>query len=219
MLRILALLLSILALPASAGPWPQDKGRSFASASLRLVWPEDLRSAQPESTYLTLYFEHGVTERLTVGLDLGHSVSGQGKSMVFARSPLPAPGDWVAAAEIGLGLVEGAQVVRPGLSVGRGLRMAHGWGWVSADMQLEHRWQSGGTDLRLDLTLGTPLPRDRKLILQLQTGRQEGDPAFARLAPSMVMPLPNGLKLEAGGSVGLTGRNGLGLMVGLWHSF
>ena len=219
MLARILMLLVCLASGALAGPWPQEPGKTFVSGTVRLIWPGDLSSAQPSSRYYTLYLEHGLTARLTLGLDLGHSVSGAGKSVVFLSRALPAPGDWRIAGEMGLGRIDGQRILRPGLSVGRPLETAAGWGWLSAEAVAEIGLDTGTTDVKLDLTYGRPLPRGRKLIVQMQTGRQQGDPFFARLAPSVVFPLSKDLKLETGASLGLTGESSLGVMFGLWRSF
>lgn len=217
MLR-LVVLICWLSGAAHAGAWPREQGTGFASAAARFVWPRDLSVTRPESTYLTLYLEYGLTERLTLGLDLGHSVSGDGKAVGFVRLPLARRGDWVMAAEIGAGVIAGQKVLRPGLSVGRGLQGKHGGGWLSADALVEID-QIGGLDAKMDVTWGMALPRDRTLILQVQTGIPGDRDPFLRLAPSLVTPLPGGLKAEIGATLGLSGDNGVGLMFGLWREF
>ena len=75
----LALALAGLAGHASAGAWPREEGSLFVSSLARLSWPQDTTtwtSYEPTGEYYTLYVEYGLTERLTVGLDLGRAISG-----------------------------------------------------------------------------------------------------------------------------------------------
>ena len=71
-----------LGLPATAAAsaWPQEKGSGFASAAVHLSWPQDIRtwqSTDPTGRYDALYFEYGLTDRLTAGLDLGRRDEGK----------------------------------------------------------------------------------------------------------------------------------------------
>ncbi len=203
--------------PLHAGAWLAPEGHGFASATTRLTWPQDyalLGWMEPEGRYDTLYLEYGLTRRVTLGADLGRSISGGGKTLVFLRMPLKAEGALRLSAELGLGRIEGAQALRPGLSLGLG----HAVGWVNADLLAEIR-QGEGTDYKLDLTLGINLPRKLRAILQVQSGVQQGDPPFARVAPSVVVPLHKHLQIELGGSWGLTGDASAGLLLGIWSEF
>lgn len=205
--------------PAVAGPWPREDGAGFFSATARFVWPYDAQGGAARNTYLTLYSEYGLTDRLTGGLDLGHSVSGDSKMIAFLRLPLPAPEGWAMATELGFGSIAGETVFRPTLSVGRGLDGPRGAGWISLEGTVEYGLGTGETDLKLDATWGQALPGDRVLIFQVQGGQPAGEPAFLRLAPSLVTPLRGGLRAEVGVTVGLAGNTGLGLLFGLWRDF
>lgn len=204
---------------AQAGAWPRGKGEGFVSASIRPSWPQDLaqwQSRTPTGKYLTFYLEYGLTERLTLGLDLGRSVSGTGKNVTFLRYPLLDPEARLkASAELGLGKIDGETVLRPGVSLGLGLSS----GWLSADGLAEYQVASGKTDLKLDLTWGWNMAKDRKLILQMQSGAPHGGPAFARFAPSVVLPLNKRVQIELGGAWGLSGDTSLGLLIGVWTQF
>jgi hypothetical protein len=205
--------------PAQAGAWQREKGAGFAMVSAQVSWPQDLLLATafgPTEDYQTFYLEYGLTPRLTLGLDLGRSVSGGDKTIVFFQTPLRNrdTGPKVAA-QLGLGRIDSDTVVRPGLSVGWGLER----GWVSVDALAEMHTGTGRNDLKLDVTWGRNLKDDRKLILQMQSGLRQGDPAFARLVPSYVVPLGQRLKAEVGGTYGLTGDRSMGLKFGLWTEF
>ncbi|SFD65463.1 hypothetical protein [Roseivivax sediminis] len=204
---------------AAAGAWPRERGTWYASGAVHLSWPraiETWTSTEPTGRYDALYLEYGLTRKLTLGLDLGRAVSGEIKTIGFLQYPIT-PQDWPikAAVQLGFGRIAGRQVVRPGLSLGRG------WdgGWLAADALVEQPTDGARFDVKLDMTYGIKLPKERKLILQMQTGQQAGDPAFARFAPSVVFPLRGPLSLELGGTWGLTGDNSMGLKIGLWAEF
>ncbi|MEC3861936.1 hypothetical protein VK792_11635 [Mesobacterium sp. TK19101] len=218
MFRLIGML-CLLAGSLQAGAWPRDRGTGFASLAGRLTWPGDLSSARPELGYQTAYAEYGLTDRLTGGLDLGRSVSGDLKLIGFLRYPLRERGNWRSAVELGVGQIDGEPVLRPGLSLGRGTRNAHGYGWLSVDTVAEYGLRSKAIDWKLDATHGFALPRDRKLIVQIQTGLPAGRSAFARLAPSLVFPLGKRFSAEAGLTIGLAGDSGIGMMIGLWSDF
>ncbi|SMX38295.1 hypothetical protein [Maliponia aquimaris] len=204
---------------AQAGAWPRKAGEGFATIAVRLGWPQDMgdwTSLEPTQDYSTLYLEYGLTDRLTLGLDLGHSVSGGGKTVIFLQYPVrQADTGAQVSAQLGFGVISGERIIRPGLSAGWSLKR----GWVSVDGVAETYLDDGRTDLKLDMTWGRNLAHDRKLIVQLQTGQPDGRDPFARLAPSIVLPLRGRFKLEAGATWGLTGDTSMGLKLGLWTDF
>ena len=205
--------------PLVAGAWLRPEGEAFLSTAARFSWPKDLSrmvSKDPHGRYHSLYFEYGLTERYTLGLDLGRSGTGGGKAIVFLRHPLrDRESGFRIAAELGLGRIDDAPVLRPGLSLGLGLEN----GWLSAEGLMEYSTVTGLADYKLDLTRGLKFDNGRMLILQLQTGFPAGKPGYARLAPSLVFPLAPGLKAEVGGAWGLTGDESMGVMLGLWAEF
>lgn len=211
--------LCLLAGPLCAGAWPRERGTGFVSAAVRLAWPGPLSSTPPQPGYQTVYAEYGLTDRLTAGVDLGRSVSGQSKLVAFLRYPLPVRGDWRSAVELGLGQIDGEPVLRPGVSLGRGTQNAHGFGWLSVDTVAEYGLRRNAIDWKLDATYGVALPRDRKLILQVQSGLPAGRKGFVRLAPSAVFPISKTFSAEVGVTIGLAGDRGTGMMVGLWSQF
>lgn len=222
MIRISALSLACLCLAApsaQAGAWPRKEGSGFVSAAVRLAWPQDVRqwtSPEPIQDYSTLFFEYGLTDRLTLGLDLGHSVSGSGKTVIFAQVPLRQAGSGPrVTAQIGFGMIAGERVLRPGLSIGWGLDK----GWLSIDSVAEAHVEPATIDYKIDMTWGRNLSKDRKLILQLQTGQPAGREPFARFAPSIVVPVHDRFKVETGATFGLTGDESVGLKLGFWTEF
>jgi hypothetical protein len=205
--------------PADAGAWPRKQGDGFASLSVRLGWPQDIetwQSMDPTEDYSTLYLEYGLTDRLTLGFDIGHSVGGGGKTVFFLQWPLrQADQGPQISAQMGVGTIAGNQVIRPGLSMGWGLKN----GWMSLDTVAETYLDDGRTDMKLDMTWGRNLPQDRKLIVQVQTGLPDGRDPFVRIAPSLVLPLRGSVKLETGATFGLTGDSSMGLKFGFWTDF
>jgi hypothetical protein len=216
---IIAAAASLAAGQAPAGAWPREAGSLFATATMRLGWPQDITtwtSTEPAQVYRTIYLEYGLTDRVTLGLDLGRAVSGADKTIAFVQYPLRDRDTGAkVTAQLGFGTVAGAQVVRPGLSVGWGLPR----GWLSFDAVAELARGRAAADYKLDATWGRNLPGERKLIVQLQTGDTATDPPFARLAPSIVTPLYTGVKLESGLSWGLSGDTSMGVTLGLWAEF
>ena len=216
-----ACLLLVLPQLAEAGPWPRERGEGFISAGATLNWPQTVLSTDtgtipPPKAYTTFYLEYGVTDRVTLGLDLGRAVSGKDKTVAFLQFPLRNrdTGPKVAL-QLGLGQVGGDFVLRPGLALGWGLQK----GWVSAEGMVEIGLDGSGTDMKLDMTWGRNLPRDRKLILQMQLGAPSDDPVFARFAPSVVIPLRGNFKAEIGATWGLTGDEDVSIKLGLWTKF
>lgn len=209
---LLAAGLVVLAAPAVAGPWPRGAHEGFASATWR-------GTPEGRGDYAALYLEYGATERLTFGLDAGRAIDGSGKSVIFLqwaqrRRVAGLHLSW----QLGLGRVDERAVVRPGVSLGRSFGEGHRTGWVAADALAE----IGGdatTDLKLDVTLGVTRGGGRKALLQLQTGREWGDPPFARIEAVAVMPLRGRSALTLGVFHDLDPDGTGGIALGLWQRF
>ncbi len=216
----LFLILMLLGAQASAGAWPRDKGTWFASTAVRLAWPRGQWPLDTPSQYYTLYLEYGLTPQVTLGLDAGRSVSGAGKTVVFVRYPLRNRDTGMKVAlDLGAGKIDGAAVVRPGLSLGYGFAARRGSGWFSVDTVAEVAVNTWETDVKADITFGRSMPGGNKWILQIQSGKPHGQAAFARFAPSWVIDLNKGRMFEIGATVGLKSDNELGLKIGMWHHF
>lgn len=212
-------LLATAPIPARAGAWPQEKGHWFASAAVQLIWPKRLGhwvSTAPVSRYDMAYLEYGLTERWTLGADIGRSVSGRDKTVVFLRHPIfPRDTGPKLAAELGFGRIDGLWVLRPGISLGMGWSR----GWIAADALAEVPLGGAALDTKLDVTFGLNLTQERKLLLQLQSGKHRRDAAFLRIAPSYVRPLTDRISAEFGASYGIAGDRGMGLKAGVWAKF
>ena len=218
---ILALLGCLSATPALPGAWPKEQGHGFVSADIRLSRPRTNLLYGEVSDYRTIYFEYGVTDRLTMGLDLGRSVSGEEKAVVFARYPIPLGSDrFRFAAELGLGRIDEARVLRPGLSFGTSFEAwPDAWAWIAVDAIAEHSLDAGSTDYKIDATFGVTFPNRWKGFVQLQTGAPHDEEPFLRIAPSVVMPVGKRSHVELGATWGVSGDDQLGIKLGIWHAF
>jgi hypothetical protein len=226
---IAGLMLALVAGQAEAGAWPRPEGETFVSVATRqstgartlIAAVQDIRS------YNSIYVEHGVTDRLTVGLDAGQ---GRGPddhvdaALVFARLPVWSPGPHRVAADLGLGLlddgVDGTQTrIRPGLAWGRGFQVRWGDGWLGMEASYEYRMPSGDSAVKADFTAGLK-PDERWMgILQLQTGAYPDSEAIARLAPSVVRRLGARSHVQVGALAPLAGDNAYGATLALWFTF
>ena len=137
--------------PAAGGAWPQERGHGFVSTDTRISRPQNALRDGDLATYNTLYAEYGLTDRLTLGVDLGRSVSGADKAVIFLRYPLSTPlPDTRVAVALGFGQIGNARVVRPGVSLGRSFTMGDKrYGWFSAEAVAEYErrlahWRSCG---------------------------------------------------------------------------
>ena len=211
MLRLAIMLWLALASPLAAGAWPRGKGSAFAVGYTYVL---------PSGAYSGIYGEWGMTDRLTLGVDVGRGVSGQDKSVAFVRAPLWSPG-WGHrfAVEIGAGRIAGHDVLRPGLSYGKGFDWAGRAGWIALDTVAEIHVDTLAVDGKADLTLGLSVNEHRKLLLQLQGGLQYGDEPFLRLVPSMTFTLSDRMRLELGLSQSLRDDRETGLKAAVWLEF
>lgn len=219
MIRALACLLvaCLAASPAFSGAWPRAKGEVFLAGATRVA---ATRLEGPYSIYSTAYLEYGLNDRLTLGLDFGHGISGATKMIAFVQHPLPIGSDRHRfAAQIGLGQISGEATLRPGLSYGFGFERDGGPGWVSIDSVAEIRLASGHTDYKSDITLGLSHGDRMKSVFQIQTGLSHGDPSFIRLAPSLVIRVGARTHLEIGMTKGLVGDHQTGFKIGFWRKF
>jgi hypothetical protein len=236
MIRLLALVLGILGglTPgiSLAGSWPREAGTGFASLS---QW----QGLGTSDGYTALFLEYGLTRRLTLGIDTGRSVSGDGKAVMFLRVPVLRLLGGPVAAEIGYGEIGGQRVLRPGLSWGRSFTRPRWQGWVAVDSRVELGLDRSRLDEKTDITFGlTPRRPDGQtadwtVMLQVQTGvvdireqlfllQTEGiqpGASFVRLVPSVTYRLREGLDLEIGYFRALDGTGAQGIKLGLWSSF
>lgn len=215
---------------ATAGAWPRQRGETFLSfgqgvstgARTLLAATADIRS------WSSVYAEHGLTDRLTVGLDAG---LGQGQdervetALVFARLPVWSPGEHRVAVDLGIGTLAATDEprqtrLRAGLAWGRGIEAGRrGGGWLGMESSLELREPAGEIAAKADFTAGWK-PNDRWMaIAQVQTGYYPDAGGIVRLAPSLVRRVSARSHLQLGVTAEVVGESALGLSGAIWFSF
>ena len=236
---LVTLILAVMgAVPASAGPWPRDRGAAFLALSQE--------RSRDGSSYSAFYSEYGLGPRLTLGLELGRT---QGESnallwLQWARDPAFGANRWSTA--LGLGVVRREGRLHPlgqvSIHWGRGLdgipvlRALPGGGWVAVDLRgkISTRQKSVGfhsqgreawvsyltpqTAIKLDATLGWNARPNLKFISQLQIEHRD-DGSRSRLALSMVRGFGGPVWVELGAIAPLDRKGDTALKLGLWLEF
>ncbi|MCW8843046.1 MAG: hypothetical protein OQK00_06485 [Rhodobacteraceae bacterium] len=223
MIRLLFLLLC-LAPPALAGPWLRAEGTGFSAASTDLAppsepaLPPDVAAQYPVDLYNSIYVEYGLTPRLTVGIDGGSDINGNGVGLVFLRIPLFEKPKGRAAAEFAVGArwsgAEITPIIRPGLSWGRGLTLLGRDGWTSVDASLAIPGNGDKVLAKLDAMLGLNAGDRMKLMLGLTLER----PA-PTLSPSIALKISKTLHLTLGLKLRGNADRSHGLTLGIWQTF
>jgi hypothetical protein len=218
MVRCLTLAVVLLLWPAAdamAGAWLRQAGTAFVELSGQVTEPDEYGFYGLDAG---LYAEYGVNERLTLGVDAGHDMLRVSKALVFIRLPLGGEARKTKLAmEFGAGQIGEETALRPGLSVGRGIRLWDRNGWLNADGRVV---LAGGTrTLETDLTFGLSVTGRAKVILQLQAGQPDTGTGYAKFAPSFVYETKPGTHLEIGVTQPLAGDDRRGLSLDLWRLF
>ena len=214
MVRILVLLLASAAGPmAAAGPWPMAKGAGHLCFSL------EGDAGDGAGAYATLYTEVGVGKGRVVGFDFGQAEEDLDKAVLFARFPLGARGgDIVQAWEMGVGMVDGALALRPGVSVGRGFTLGESPGWVALDSRAVLT-EAGTGVFETDLTVGAGIRGGHKWMVQLQMAApDDGDP-YVKIAPSFAFKQGKGRHFLLGATAGLVNTDTVKFTFGIWQKF
>lgn len=224
MIRDLVMLASGLCLlwpaGAAANAWQREAGTGFASLATRMSWPMPIEDTTQGNLMGTAFVEYGLSERFSLGLDLSQSEGGDRKAVLFLQTPLLAgDGAHRVAVELGIGEVAEELVVRPGLSYGFGFSQGAGGGWLSIDATAALSMQSDTRTYALDMTYGLSTERGMKYIFQVQSGKAGEAAAFARIAPSLVVPWGDSRNVELGVTYGVRGDTDLGVKLGLWQKF
>ena len=215
------LCLTLAALPASAGPWVREKGSVFLSFGGNVAISD--AAQRPVHWDPTLYLEYGLTEKITVGLDIYIANGAQEETATaFVRFPIrSADTRWPMAMSFAygmrndkaLGVVD--TLARAGLSVGRSLPN----GWLSADLAGVYALEAERLESKLDLTWGWNFAEDWTSIVQLQSGVGTAGDIYVKVAPSIVYDMTRFNKVEVGLVQALTGDGGAGLRVATWVEF
>jgi len=207
------------AAPGFAGAWLRDQGSGFASASVTFR-----RDNGDWSTELGYYGDYGVSQSLTLGVDLNDNDRLAGHALAFARIPLDfLPPEHHLATELAVGGAHYRNEWKPmyklTLSYGHGFDSAWGPGWLAIDGAYEKRGTSLEPIVKLDATVGLNGDKRLRPLLQIETAKISGQRLFYSITPSLQIPLPHGSQLQVGVQHRMTTQRSLGLKVGVWHRF
>ncbi|MFN3209112.1 MAG: hypothetical protein ACE369_08950 [Roseovarius sp.] len=210
-------LLLIGPLQAAADPWPRAEGETFLSFSVETEFESGVTDGS--GFYGSIYAEHGLTDRMTLGLDAGAEDTDVAKAIVFLRWPVGrAQSGTRVAAEFGIGMSRETFALRPGISIGKGVQVGETPGWLSVDSRAVMIDGFDGV-LETDITFGLSPTPDSKIILQLQTGLPTESAPYAKLAPSYVHRVAPGRHLELGFVAGVAEADDFKLKFGFWQAF
>ncbi len=155
----------LLASSAQAGPWLRAAGEGFLSFSVETPVSESGQS------FATTYVEYGLSDKVTLGFDLGGHETELYKAVAFAKMAFGRPDATLKiAAELGIGTADHETVLRPGLSIGRGFSLGDFSGWMSIDTLANIEIDTSDTAVTTDITVGLNLSDRTKLLVQLQSG-------------------------------------------------
>lgn len=214
---VIPVLLIACAAPALAGPWLRAEDATFLSYSIETDFENGISDGS--GFYGSLYAEHGLTNRLTLGLEAGGHEKDMSKAIAFLRWPVGATDRTLRiAAEFGLGLARDTFALRPGLSVGRGLKLGDTPGWLSIDSRAVIVDSFDGV-LETDITFGLSPAPNAQVILQLQTGVPTDSAPYAKLAPSYIHRIAPDRHVEVGLVAGVAEADDFKLKIGFWHQF
>lgn len=220
----------LLAAPAAAGAWLEQPGKGFAAASATYRHAQGSGRAAgqaAQSSELAYYGAYGLSQRLTLGVDLNRSANRSGHALMFARLPVLPKGQTRLAAELALGVNQRAgpwlPMQRMTLSFGRGFQTVGGRsGWLAVDVGYEHRSSGAEVIWKLDATFGlNPAETGQRPapMLQVETSKPEGGRLTVSLIPSLRLKLHPERELIVGLEHRSGGQRSLGLRLGLWQRF
>ncbi len=217
----LAAIFALLAGSAWAGAWPREAGRGFVAVSSEFGGFDVAEDIGDLEVFNNLYLEYGLTERLTLGLDIGHKIGFDPNTRVFARLPLWQSAGQALAVEASLGVEGAVTLYALGLNYGRGFDLAGTPGWFGVDTRWVEAEGDGAEFLRqtkIDVTAGLSFDNGVKAITQV-FHTQVGDTAYSSLAPSLVVPITAQLQLQTGVLFDLQHGAAPVLKLGLWQDF
>ncbi len=216
----LACLFGLAAQSAFAGAWAREKGELFIAAGGNFLLSDG--SELPVHYDPTLYAEYGLTDRITIGLDVHTAQKGEiGTAFGFVSVPvgdITAPNRYMVTLAYGLRATNGEPVenlLRGGFSWGRGLDN----GWLALDASatfgtIDTTWRP-----KVDATWGRNWNDSWTTTFQLQTGQGWTNDYYAKISPSVIWTAPNDMKFALGLVKGLTGDKGGALKLETWLTF
>lgn len=213
----------ICAFPACAGPWLRTKGTGFSATTIELS-PADPSTTAPYppmysvDAYNSVYIEYGLAPRLTIGLDGGSDLDGNGSGFAFLRFPLREGHPSRIAGEIAIGarwsLDDLTLLLRPGLSWGRGITFFDKPGWTTLDATLTIPSDGGRITPKIDAMLGLNTSDRLKLMLGLTLER----PTLT-LSPSIAYRTWGRYHLTLGLKLHSEKSRPLSVAFGFWQDF
>lgn len=215
-----ALALFLTASLAEAGAWSREKGQTFIAVGGNFFLLDG--TTRPVYYDPTAYVEHGLTDRITVGMDFYMADQNQIAAMMgFVRFPIGSTeGRHRLALSFGLGArydeVNGnAVLARDGVHWGMGLEN----GWLAADATATTNTRDLIARPKLDLTWGHQWTDRWTSTLQLQTGQGFTGDYYAKINPNLVYVATQDLDVSFGMVKALTGDQGLALKLETWWTF
>lgn len=231
----LALLLLPIADAAAAGAWPRTEDGVFLSASGE-------RDGDGNS-YASLYGEHGLSRRNTLGFQFDHTSAGETGVLIWLQRALDdgtGPNRWTVS--LGLGAIKRDGSLLPagqvGAAWGRGIEGLPGGGWLTVEARLnvagatkDAAFEKAATytgylgnltpevAAKADVTLGLHLSPAMMLINQLRLEERQDTGFSGRLSTSLVRELVGPAKLELGVVMPLSGTGEQALKIGTWLEF
>lgn len=215
------LVMTLCAAPMGhAGAWLREKGTGFASLSFG--------ATQFSETTNALYIEYGLTDKMTVGLDISAFTNAQnvrnGFGNLFLRralGPTDRPSKW--AYEIGVGGLWGNEMQRPtvktGISWGRGFQVRDRSGWVNIDAAYVYEPTLGDHVTKFDATLGMELGGITSGLLDLTLSHEKSD-TFGAFEPSvLIRPKQSKFSIKVGAQIPFDEQEKTALKLGIWRSF
>jgi len=213
--------LCLVAPGADAGAWSREKGKTFIAGSGIATWPDD-RDFELPDIYGSLYIEHGLGKRLTLGLELGSpdvTRKARLKTVGFLRYALSPPDKQNQfSIDGGIGTYLDKDVLRFGASFGRGLSVLERNSWVSVDANILVTPRKAKTAIALDATFGVSL-KHGKIMGQLSGYQGFDKKQFLSFIPSYARDIGKGRHIEIGVVIGLHEKPDPALKIGIWQEF
>lgn len=218
---LLAILMTLCAVPtAQAGAWLKEKGQSFASITVG--------TNRASEVTLSYYLEYGLTEKTTVGLDIGGYTNRMdaknGYAAVFMRRSLFASdGPHKYAYELGFGGLYQDDMMLPtvkaGLSWGYGFSHSAGNGWLNVEATYIYEPTLGQKIAKLDGTLGVDLTDLTTGIFELHFS-QKDDATYGSFEPSLLIrPRRGPFNIKFGAEIPHDDIDKSAFKLGVWHRF
>lgn len=221
MRQILTILLLLCCAPqAQAGAWSRTDGELFIAAGGNVLLSDGAQL--PVHYDPTVYAEYGLTDRVTLGLDLYTADKGRiVQAFGFAGVPIgDTSGTYHTAVSLGYGARRNPDttteaLMRLGLSFGRGLDH----GWLAVDASATYGTADTVWRPKADFTWGRAWSDRWTTTLQLQTGQGYYDDYYAKVSPTVILTVTDRFRINLGAVKAMTGDGGSALKLETWITF